>query len=101
VSSHDRTQADLKCPVILDSDTTNSIKTMSGKGWWNSAISGLESRLDGMLAEEAAQGGAKPKTADAAGTADVIEKTAAEKKLAVEPGGLSPAKCRRRARLTA
>ncbi|KAL5115236.1 hypothetical protein ACEQ8H_006910 [Pleosporales sp. CAS-2024a] len=26
---------------------------MSGKGWWNSAISGLESRLDGILAEDA------------------------------------------------
>jgi hypothetical protein len=83
--------------VILDSDTTNSTTTMSGKGWWNSAISGLESRLDGILAEEAAQGGAKPKTADAAGKTDAPEKaaaaatTAADKKLAVEPGGLRPA----------
>jgi hypothetical protein len=65
---------------------------MSGKGWWNSAISGLESRLDTILAEEA-QGNAKPKGAEVAAAAkpDAPEKAAAEKKLAVEPGGLSSA----------
>jgi hypothetical protein len=59
---------------------------MSGKGWWNSAISGLESRLDTILAEDA-QGNAKPKGAEATAKQDVSEKTAADKKLAVEPGG--------------
>jgi hypothetical protein len=57
---------------------------MSGKGWWNSALSGLESRLDGILTEE--QANAKTK-ADAAAKADAPEKAAADKKLAVEPGG--------------
>jgi hypothetical protein len=79
--------------VIINSDTPYSTNTMSGKGWWNSAISGLESRLDGILTEEA-QGNAKPKTADAAGKQEAPEKAAAEKKLAVEPGGLSPTACR-------
>jgi hypothetical protein len=63
---------------------------MSGKGWWNSAISGLESRLDTILAEES-QGGAKAKSTDAAAKDDVPEQAAADRKLAVEPGG-----CRRR-----
>jgi hypothetical protein len=63
---------------------------MSGKGWWNSAISGLESRLDTILAEEA-QANAKPKAGDGAAKPDAPEKAAAEKMLAVEPGGLSSA----------
>jgi hypothetical protein len=58
---------------------------MSGKGWWNSAISGLESRLDNILAEDA-QGNPRPRPGDAAGKQDGPEQAAAEKKLAVEPG---------------
>ena len=58
---------------------------MSGKGWWNSAISGLESKLDTILAEDA-QGGAKAKPGEAAAKQDAPEKAASEKKLAVEPG---------------
>jgi hypothetical protein len=58
---------------------------MSGKGWWNSAISGLESRLDTILAEEA-QANARTKGAEASAKPDAPEKAAAEKKLAVEPG---------------
>jgi hypothetical protein len=65
--------------------------TMSGKGWWNSAISGLESRLDTILAEDA-QGNPRPRAADAAGKHDASEQAAAaaaaEKKLTVEPGTL-------------
>jgi hypothetical protein len=60
---------------------------MSGKGWWNSAISGLESRLDTILAEEQSNA-AKAKVAESASKQDVPEKAAADKKLAVEPGGL-------------
>ncbi|KAF2632011.1 M protein repeat protein-like protein [Macroventuria anomochaeta] len=59
---------------------------MSGKNWWNSAISGLESRLDTILAEDG-QTSAKP--ADAATKPDGSEKAAVDKKLAVEQGGLS------------
>lgn len=55
---------------------------MSGKGWWNSAISGLESRLDTILTEEQSNA-AKAKGTDAAGKHDV------PKMLAVEPGGLN------------
>jgi hypothetical protein len=59
---------------------------MSGKGWWNSAISGLESRLDTILAEE--QGNAaKVKAAESASKQHVPEQAAADNKLAVEPGG--------------
>lgn len=57
---------------------------MSGKNWWNSAISGLESRLDTILAEDG-----QPKSADATIKEDVSEKAAIDKKLAVEQGGLS------------
>jgi hypothetical protein len=57
---------------------------MSNKNWWNSAISGLESRLDTILAEDGT-----PKLADAAAKQDGSEKTAVDKKLAVEQGGLS------------
>jgi len=60
---------------------------MSGKGWWNSAISGLESKLDGILAEDA-QANAN---VNVNAKADGPEKAAADKKLAVEPGGLSDA----------
>ncbi|XPS98119.1 hypothetical protein M3J09_007332 [Ascochyta lentis] len=59
---------------------------MSGKNWWNSAISGLESRLDTILAEDG-QTVAKP--ADAATKTDSSEKAVVDKKLAVEQGGLS------------
>jgi len=57
---------------------------MSGKNWWNSAISGLESRLDTILAED---GTPKPAGADATAKPDGAERAAADKKLAVEPGG--------------
>lgn len=59
---------------------------MSGKNWWNSAISGLESRLDTILAEDG-QTSAKP--TDAVSKEDISEKVAVDKKLAVEQGGLS------------
>ena len=61
---------------------------MSGKGWWNSAISGLESRLDTILAEEA-QGNAKPKGPDATAKQDASETAVVDKKLAVEPRKLN------------
>lgn len=58
---------------------------MSGKGsWWNSALSGLESRLDTILAED---GTVKP--ADNATKQDGGDKAVVDKKLAVEQGGLS------------
>lgn len=60
---------------------------MSGKGWWNSALSGLESRLDAVLAEDD-QASAKSRAADA-------EKAATDKKLAIEPSGLRQAHVRR------
>ena len=59
---------------------------MSGKNWWNSAISGLESRLDTILAED---GSAKPAAADAPAKQDGGDEKAVDKKLAVEQGGLS------------
>lgn len=59
---------------------------MSGKNWWNSAISGLESRLDTILAED---GSAKPVAADASSKQDGGDKAVVDKKLAVEQGGLS------------
>jgi hypothetical protein len=60
---------------------------MSGKNWWNSAISGLESRLDTILAEDG-QASAKPTTTtDAAAKPDTAEKAPVDKKLVVEPGG--------------
>ncbi len=52
--------------------------------WWNNAISGLESRLDTILAEDGT-----PKLADAAVKQDGSEKAPVDKKLAVEQGGLS------------
>ncbi|KAJ4311718.1 hypothetical protein N0V94_007804 [Neodidymelliopsis sp. IMI 364377] len=61
---------------------------MSGKNWWNSAISGLESRLDTILAEDG-QPGAKPGVIDTPTKQDGGDKTAVDKKLAVEQGGLS------------
>ena len=57
---------------------------MSNKNWWNSAISGLESRLDTILAEDGT-----PKPTDAAAKQDGSEKAPVDKKLAVEQGGLS------------
>ncbi|KAH7095450.1 TATA element modulatory factor 1 TATA binding-domain-containing protein [Paraphoma chrysanthemicola] len=71
---------------------------MSGKGWWNSAISGLESRLDTILAEES-QGGAKAKSADGAAKDDAAEKTATDKKLAVEPASRNASRSRPNSRL--
>lgn len=61
---------------------------MSGKNWWNSAISGLESRLDTILAEDG-QTSAKPAASDASNKQDGNDKAAADQKLAVEQGGLS------------
>jgi hypothetical protein len=62
---------------------------MSGKGWWNSAISGLESRLDTILAEDAQGNKIHPGSATSS-KQDAPEKAASDKKLAVvEPGGLS------------
>lgn len=57
---------------------------MSGKNWWNSAISGLESRLDTILAEDGT-----PKPIDATAKQDGNEKAVVDKKLAVEQSGLS------------
>lgn len=57
---------------------------MSGKGWWNSAISGLESRLDTILAEDGT-----PRPAGATAKQDGSETAPVDKKLAVEQGGLS------------
>jgi hypothetical protein len=54
------------------------------KGWWNNALSGLESKLDTILAED---GTAKP--ADGAAKPDGSDKAPVDKKLAVEQGGLS------------
>ncbi|KAF7576487.1 hypothetical protein PtrSN002B_004778 [Pyrenophora tritici-repentis] len=59
---------------------------MSGKGWWNTAISGLESRLDTILAEDGTP--AKPAATEGAATSDGVDKVvAADKKLAVDAGG--------------
>ncbi len=49
---------------------------MSSKGWWNSALSGLESRLDTILADDD-QAGGKARAADA-------DKAPVDKKLVVE-----------------
>lgn len=57
---------------------------MSGKGWWNNAISGLESRLDTILAED--EQAAKAKATEGAAKAADTEKAPVDKKLAVEPG---------------
>ncbi|KAH6521703.1 hypothetical protein HBI81_151870 [Parastagonospora nodorum] len=64
---------------------------MSGKGWWNSAISGLESKLDGILAEDA--------HGHAQAHADAPEKAAADKKLAVEPVSRNSSRSRPNSRL--
>ena len=64
---------------------------MSGKNWWNNAISGLESRLDTILAEDD-QANAKAKaTAAAAAPASPVtgDKVPLDKKLGVEQAGLS------------
>ena len=58
---------------------------MSGKGWWNSAISGLESRLDTILAEED-QASAKKQAADTAAKQENPEKAPVDNNLTVEPG---------------
>ncbi|EUC40853.1 hypothetical protein COCMIDRAFT_107720 [Bipolaris oryzae ATCC 44560] len=60
---------------------------MSGKGWWNNALSGLESRLDTILAEDGSTG-PKPAATDGATKTDGTDKAAGvDKKLAVETGG--------------
>lgn len=50
---------------------------MSGKGWWNSAISGLESRLDTILAEDD-QASAKARAAEAAAKDTATDRRTAE-----------------------
>jgi hypothetical protein len=59
---------------------------MSGKNWWNSAISGLESRLDTILAEDGSTT-TKPATTEGTTRTETAEKAATDKKLVVEPGG--------------
>jgi hypothetical protein len=49
---------------------------MSGKGWWNNALSGLESRLDTILAEDGSTG-PKPAVPDATAKPDGIDKAPA------------------------
>ena len=70
--------------------TQRSTGDMSGKGWWNTAISGLESRLDTILAEDGTPAKpAKPAAADGAAKPDSVDKVvtaAADKKLAVDTG---------------
>ncbi|RII14928.1 hypothetical protein CUC08_Gglean003852 [Alternaria sp. MG1] len=71
---------------------------MSGKNWWNSAISGLESRLDTILAED---GTPKPAGAgpDAAARTEGADKAATDKKLAVEPASRNSSRSRPNSRL--
>jgi hypothetical protein len=74
---------------------------MSGKGWWNSAISGLESKLDTILADDG-QTTAKAKGANA--DADTAAKpdpdtAAVDKLLAVEPASRSNSRSRPSSRL--
>lgn len=58
---------------------------MSGKGWWNSAISGLESRLDTILAEDD-QASARMRAAETAARQDAGGESApADSKLAAAP----------------
>jgi hypothetical protein len=73
---------------------------MSGKNWWNNAISGLESRLDTILAEDD-QANAKAKAAGASANQDTSEKAPVDKKLGVEQAGLSrnPSRSRPNSRL--
>ncbi|KAL6702607.1 hypothetical protein ACN47E_001307 [Coniothyrium glycines] len=66
---------------------------MSGKGWFSSAISGLESRLDTILAEDD-QASAKSRAAEAAAKAESTEKTAADTRLAVEPASRNSSRSR-------
>ncbi|USP74567.1 hypothetical protein yc1106_01841 [Curvularia clavata] len=76
------------------------IGNMSGKGWWNNALSGLESRLDTILAEDGSAG-AKPAVADTAAKPDSTDKAAAatDKKLAVEPASRNQSRSRPNSRL--
>ncbi|KAH7385806.1 TATA element modulatory factor 1 TATA binding-domain-containing protein [Pyrenochaeta sp. MPI-SDFR-AT-0127] len=71
---------------------------MSGKGWWNSAISGLESRLDTILAEDD-QASAKSRAADATAKQETSEKAPLDKKLAVEPASRNSSRSRPNSRL--
>jgi hypothetical protein len=59
---------------------------MSRQGWWNSAISGLESRLDTILAEDD-QASARSRAVDVPAKQETTAKAASDKKLAVETGG--------------
>jgi hypothetical protein len=70
---------------------------MSGKGWWNSAISGLESKLDTILADDG-QTTAKAKGGDAAAKPDT-DTGAVDKMLAVEPASRSNSRSRPSSRL--
>ncbi|EDU39859.1 TMF-TATA-bd multi-domain protein [Pyrenophora tritici-repentis] len=71
---------------------------MSGKGWWNTAISGLESRLDTILAEDGTP--AKPAATEGAATSDGVDKVvAADKKLAVDAGSRNSSRSRPNSRL--
>ncbi|KAH7414176.1 TATA element modulatory factor 1 TATA binding-domain-containing protein [Phaeosphaeria sp. MPI-PUGE-AT-0046c] len=66
--------------------------------WFNSALSGLESRLDGMLTEETPK---RPnqKPGDGTNKQDAPEKAAADKKLAVEPASRNSSRSRPNSRL--
>ena len=59
-----------------EEEREKSKPSMSGKGWWNSALSGLESRLDTILADDD-QAGAKARAGEA-------DKPPVDRKLAVE-----------------
>ncbi|KAF2855949.1 hypothetical protein T440DRAFT_474384 [Plenodomus tracheiphilus IPT5] len=94
--SHDCILDDLEPTVIFDKafPTQAAIYTtstggaagrkMSGKGWWNNAISGLESRLDTILAEDD-QASAKLRAAEAAAKQAAGESAPTDAKLAAEP----------------
>ncbi|RAQ99716.1 M protein repeat protein [Stemphylium lycopersici] len=72
---------------------------MSGKGWWNSAISGLESRLDTILAEDGSTGPKPAAAAEATEKAESADKAAVDKKLAVEPASRNSSRSRPNSRL--
>lgn len=72
--------------------------TMSGKGWWNNAISGLESRLDNILAEED-KTGAVAKAAETVVKQEDAEKAPVDKKLNVEAASRNSSRSRPNSRL--
>lgn len=71
---------------------------MSGKGWWNNAISGLESRLDGILAEED-KAAAVAKAGETGAKQDDAEKPPVDKKLNVEAASRNSSRSRPNSRL--